>query len=235
MPEESARRAEHAPEIEVITERYPSRAVRVEREVAQDDQGNYYNHGAWSHWDENGVLKGSGEYRNGRRHGKWVRWFNTGESKILSSALYKSFQAPFVSEATFVDGKLQGTWNIVDTQGRLASEWQFEEGEMHGKCIWYFPSGHKQREVDYQNGQIEGQLLEWTLEAEKPVMKNGRPVARQGEPEHKLVTKATYQNGRRQSAHTDFYKPGREEGRRDVPVRQGGHQDQLRLLERRSL
>src|SRR5688500_16773242 len=119
VPEESARRAEHAPEIEVITERYPSRAVRVEREVAQDDQGNYYNHGAWSHWDENGVLKGSGEYRNGRRHGKWVRWFNTGESKILSSALYKSFQAPFVSEATFVDGKLHGTWNIVDTQGRL--------------------------------------------------------------------------------------------------------------------
>jgi antitoxin component YwqK of YwqJK toxin-antitoxin module len=209
--DERAGRLEQEFETELITERYPSRAVRIERHVAQDGEGNYFNHGPWSHWDENGVLKGSGEYRHGRRHGKWVRWFNAGEGKILSSALYKSFQAPFVAEATFVDGKLHGTWSLFDTQGRLASEWQFEQGELHGKSVWYFPSGHKQREVDYQNGQIEGQLLEWTLEADpatKQLQKNGRPLARTGEPQHKLVTKAMYQNGRRQSAHVEYYSPG---------------------------
>ncbi len=205
---EPAGRLDSEFQTEVITERYPSRAVKTERHVAQDGESNYFNHGPWSQWDENGVLKGSGEYRNGRRHGKWVRWFNAGEGKILSSALYKSFEAPFVAEATFVDGKMQGTWSIFDTQGRLASEWQFQDGELHGKSVWYFPSGHKQREVDYQNGQIEGQLLEWTLEAEKPVVKNGRPIGKPGEPVHKLVTKSNYQNGRRESAHTDFYSPG---------------------------
>jgi antitoxin component YwqK of YwqJK toxin-antitoxin module len=209
--DEPAGRLDRDFETEVITERYPSRAVRIERHVAQDDEGNYFNHGPWSHWDENGVLKGSGEYRNGRRHGKWVRWFNAGEGKILSSALYKSFQAPFVAEAMFQDGTLHGAWTIYDTQGRLASEQQFEHGELHGKSVWYFPSGQKQREVDYQNGQIEGQLLEWVLEADaatKQLQKNGRPLVRQGEPEHKLVAKATYQNGRRQSAHVDYYSPG---------------------------
>lgn len=198
-------------ETEIITERFPSRAVRIERHVAQDAEGNYFNHGAWSQWDESGVLKGSGEYRYGRRHGKWVRWFNANEGKIVSSALYKGFQAPFVSEATFVDGKLHGTWSIFDTEGRLASEWQFDGGELNGKSVWYFPSGQKQREVDYQNGQVEGQLVEWAMEPGpgiKQVQKNGRIVVKPGEPEYKLVTRAIYQNGRRQSAHTDYYSPG---------------------------
>ncbi len=164
---------------EIITERYPSRAVRIERHVAQDEDGNYFNHGAWSHWDENGVLKGSGEYRYGRRHGKWVRWFNANEGKILASPLYKQFQAPFAAEAMFDNGKLHGVWSIFDSQGRLASEWQFEQGELHGKSVWYFPSGHKQREADYQDGQIEGQLMEWAFEADAgSKVKNGRPCAR---------------------------------------------------------
>jgi antitoxin component YwqK of YwqJK toxin-antitoxin module len=196
------------PQTEIITERYPNRAVRIERHVSQDEDGNYFNHGAWSHWDENGVLKGSGEFRYGRRHGKWVRWFNANEGKIVSSALYKQFQAPFAAEATFEDGKLHGAWTIYDSQGRLASEWQFEQGELHGKSIWYFPSGHKQREADYQNGQIEGQLLEWSFEAEPAAkLKNGRTQPR-GELEHKLVAKATYANGRRQAPHIDYYSPG---------------------------
>jgi antitoxin component YwqK of YwqJK toxin-antitoxin module len=194
---------------EIITERYPSRAVRIERHVAQDEQGNYFNHGPWSHWDESGVLKGSGEYRNGRRHGKWVRWFNANEGKILSSPLYKQFQAPFVAEATFDNGKLHGVWSIYDSQGRLASEWQFEQDELHGKSVWYFPSGQKQREVDYQHGQIEGQLLEWSFEADPAAkQKTGRTQARPAEPEHKLITKATYSNGRRQAAHVDYFSPG---------------------------
>jgi antitoxin component YwqK of YwqJK toxin-antitoxin module len=191
---------------EIITERYPNRAVRIERHVAQDEQGNYFNHGPWSQWDENGVLKGSGEFRYGRRHGKWVRWFNANEGKIISSPLYKQFSAPFAAEATFDNGKLHGVWSIYDSQGRLASEWQFDEGELHGKSVWYFPSGHKQREVDYQQGQIEGQLLEWAFESE-PKQKNSRVQTRQ-EPEYKLVAKATYANGRRQAPHTDYYSPG---------------------------
>src|SRR4029079_13842394 len=38
--------------VEVIQERYPNRSVKVERQVTQDTDGNYINHGAWTMWDE---------------------------------------------------------------------------------------------------------------------------------------------------------------------------------------
>lgn len=190
---------------EVITERYPNRAVKIERHTAQDEEGNYFNHGPWSQWDENGVLKGSGEYRHGLRQGKWVRWFNAGECKIISSARYKGFEAPFVAEANFVDGKLHGIWTIYDSQGRVASEWEFDHGELNGKSVWYFPGGQKQREVEYQQGQIEGELREWAMEPD-PATKNQKGVRK--ETVHTLVTKALYQNGRRDAAAVEYYSPG---------------------------
>jgi antitoxin component YwqK of YwqJK toxin-antitoxin module len=193
---------------EVITERFPNRAVKIERHVAQDEEGNYFNHGPWSQWDEKGVLKGSGEYRHGLRQGKWVRWFNAGECKIISSAMYKGFEAPFVAEATFVDGKLHGVWSIYDSQGRVASEWNFDHGELHGKSVWYFHTGHKQREVEYQQGQMEGELLEWAMEADPAVKNQKNRTLSSKDMVHTLVTKALYQNGRRHASHVENYSPG---------------------------
>ena len=34
--------------VEVIRERFPNSAVKVERHVTQDAEGNYYNHGLWT-------------------------------------------------------------------------------------------------------------------------------------------------------------------------------------------
>ena len=49
---------------ERIVERYLNRAIKLERFVAQDDEGNYFNHGKWTQWDENGRMAASGVYRN---------------------------------------------------------------------------------------------------------------------------------------------------------------------------
>ena len=191
---------------EVITERYPNRSVRIERHVAQDAEGNYFNHGAWSHWNEKGVLRGTGEYRNGLRHGKWVRWFDAGEGKIFQAPLYKQFQPPFVAEANFVDDKLDGVWTIMDSRGRKASEWEFENGELNGLSTWYFPGGPKQREVTYQNGQIEGTVLEWTLTTAGKSQRGQAPA----ELIHNLVTRAVFVDGRRQGPHVEYYSPGKK-------------------------
>ena len=47
-----ARRVELTPE--TITEKYPNRKVKIERQVVQDDERNYVNHGPWKMWDPNG-------------------------------------------------------------------------------------------------------------------------------------------------------------------------------------
>ncbi len=69
---------------------------------------------------------------------------------MLQGALYKDFQAPFVAEATFEDGVLNGTWKVFDSKNRKVSEWEFDHGERNGKSVWYFPNGQKRREVDYK-------------------------------------------------------------------------------------
>jgi antitoxin component YwqK of YwqJK toxin-antitoxin module len=191
---------------EVITERYPSRTVKIERHVAQDAEGNYFNHGTWSNWDEKGVLRGTGEYRHGKKHGKWVRWFNTGDGKMFTAAPYKHFQAPFVAEVNYIDDKLNGVWTVLDSQGRMASEWNFVEGQMHGLATWYYPNGQKQREANYQHDQIEGYLQEWSLEVPKQV-RRGQAAP---QPVYKLVTKTLYIGGRREAPHVEHYSPGKK-------------------------
>jgi antitoxin component YwqK of YwqJK toxin-antitoxin module len=176
---------------EVIRERFPNSSVKVERHVTQDAEGNYYNHGLWTEWDEKGRLVGSGEYRYGKRNGRWLRWYGTTETPMLSGPLYKDFQSPFVAEATFEDGALHGTWKVFDSKNRKVSEWDFEHGERNGKSVWYFPNGQKRREVDYKQGEIDGEVIEWG-------------------PDYKVALREKYVDGRRLAPQVDNYSPGQK-------------------------
>jgi uncharacterized protein len=178
---------------EVIRERFPNSAVKVERHVTQDAEGNYYNHGLWTQWDEKGRLVGSGEYRYGKRHGRWLRWYGPTEAQMLSGPLYKDFQAPFVAEATFEDGVLHGTWKILDSKTRKVCDWEFDHGERSGKSVWYYPSGLKRREVDYRQSEIDGEVVEYS--AEQP---------------QKVTLREKYVDGRRLAAQVDNYAPGQK-------------------------
>jgi antitoxin component YwqK of YwqJK toxin-antitoxin module len=177
--------------VEVIRERYPNSTVRIERHVTQDAEGNYYNHGLWTEWDEKGKLVGSGEYRYGKRQGRWLRWYGQSDASMFNGPLYKDFQPPFVGEATFEDGVLNGTWKVFDSKNRKVSEWEFDHGDRNGKSVWYYPSGQKHREVDYRQGQIDGEVMEWGAD-------------------YKLTSREKYVEGRRLSAQVDYYSPGQK-------------------------
>jgi antitoxin component YwqK of YwqJK toxin-antitoxin module len=182
---------------ELIQERYPNRAVKVERHVTQDTNGNYVNHGLWTMFDEKGSVLGRGEYRYGERHGPWTRWHLTVASEMLSQAPYKHFQPPFVSEANFENGQLNGVWTIYDSKDQKISEFNFSYGERDGKSTWYYPSGEKMREIDFANGQINGTWQEWG--PNKDVVRNevfdtGRRLAKKVEtyPNGGTKTECTY-------------------------------------------
>lgn len=142
---------------ERIRERHPNRMLKAERTVAQDEMGNFYDHGPFTAWDEEGRMTGRGEYRFGKREGKWTRWFSAEETADkYADMLELGFTAPFTSQAEFVDGELHGTWTIVDARQRPVAAWEFQHGQRHGQSLWWFADGKKYREADYLAGDLDG-------------------------------------------------------------------------------
>jgi antitoxin component YwqK of YwqJK toxin-antitoxin module len=178
------------PETEVIKERFPSGKIRIEREVTQDAQGNYVNHGMWKMWNEAGNLTAQGEFQHGKRTGTWVRWYRGAtEAKLLTQVPYQQFPGPFISQATFTDGQLDGAWTIYDAKQRKISQFQFKEGRRHGPSTWWFATGRKMREIEYRDGDIDGQAIEYG-------------------PEGSILSKSTYQAGRKLAAKTANHTAG---------------------------
>ena len=184
--EQTAPLADEAEEHEVIRERFPNGSIRLEREVTQDADGNYINHGAWKMFDERGTIVAEGHYRNGERDGVWNRWYRGNEVDLLTKLPYQQFSGPFVSQANFENGKLHGKWGIYDSKQRKVSEWMFEGGNRNGKSVWYFANGHKMREIDYRDGEIDGEHNEWNADGRQTI-------------------KDTYQAGRKVAAKIDYY------------------------------
>jgi len=138
-----------------------------------------------------GTITRAGEYRNGRQHGLWTRYFEAGQGDLFSGELNSQFQGPFVSEATFVDGKLDGAWTITGRDGRKIIEWHFENGTRHGKSSWWYPSGEKRLVVTYNNGVLDGDFLEWG-------------------PDGQMLGTTTFTDGRALVKEVKWYAPGKK-------------------------
>ncbi|OHB79190.1 MAG: hypothetical protein A2W31_07750, partial [Planctomycetes bacterium RBG_16_64_10] len=162
----------------LIRERYPNRQIKVERQVIQDAHDNFVNHGKWKMWDPNGNIMADGQYLDGARQGTWVRWLAAGECKLLTTVPYRLFQGPFVSQATFENGDLEGQWTIYDAKQRKISQWSFVDGQRDGCWTWWYPNARKMREIQYCDGDINGTYREW-------------------KPDGTLVIDDTYEAGRK--------------------------------------
>ncbi len=84
---------------------------------------NGIRNGPWAHWEENGVLSGSGGYSDDKRTGLWVAWFENG--KIKSSEEYKADKfdgaaaywneaGDLISKGQYCDGKACGEWTVFE-------------------------------------------------------------------------------------------------------------------------
>jgi len=165
--------------VEVVRERYPNRAVKIEREVIQDATQNYVNHGSWKMWDQQGKVVLEGQYQHDKREGTWNRWYRPAEVELLNTQPYRQFQGPYLSQATFKNGQLNGRWTIYDSKQAKISEWEFRDGVRHGTSTWWYPTGRKMREVVYNNGEADGERLEWAPDgnlAVREVFEQGRKV-----------------------------------------------------------
>lgn len=154
------------PEAEEIRERYPNGAVRLVRNVVQDERGNYLNHGPWTLYEDNGNVIAEGQFERGAMHGAWQRIFQAGQGEMFRGPLYKQFSPPFTAQATFDHGLLHGAWTVRDADRRLASDWHFERGQRHGLCQWWFIDGQPWREAAYHNGRLDGAVRQWSTDGD---------------------------------------------------------------------
>ncbi|MFV2070027.1 MAG: toxin-antitoxin system YwqK family antitoxin [Pirellulales bacterium] len=166
------------PQAELIRERYPNSRVKIERQVTQDSQDNFINHGKWKMWDLAGKVIAEGQFIEGQRDGTWVRWVRGNESKLFAMRPFTQFRGPFLSQASFRNGSLDGTWSIYDSKKRRICQWEYTDGIRDGKWMWWYANGRKMREVEYRDGDIDGTYQEWN-------------------PEGKLVISDRYQEGRK--------------------------------------
>ena len=145
---------------ELITERYPNSAVRLQRYVIQDADRNYVNHGSWTMLDPQGRVIAQGEYRNGKQHGVWTR--------IMPDfpMVDPGFQAPFTSHAEFDNGELHGTWKIIDARQRVVGSWQFSGGQLDGVATTWYPNGQQRREMTFARGIPDGESTAWKPNAQ---------------------------------------------------------------------
>ena len=177
---------------ETIQERDAEGRVLVERGVTQDENENYINHGPWKQWDPDGNLIAEGRYNLGRRSGEWSRWYQPNEAAIFASPPFSMFTPPFLSKAAFRNGQLEGRWTLSDRHERVICDWRFTEGRRHGKSTWWYPNETRMRELSYDYGQIDGELIEWDSNGD-------------------IRTRVEYQDGRRWEKTTKLYKNGQKQ------------------------
>ena len=184
--------------IEVIKERYPNGAVKIERAMIQDAEGNYLMHGAWRQYDEQGRLIIDGRLEHNRKEGLWRRFYRGDETQLLFSPPYKDFTAPFISTATFHADVLEGTWTITDARQRKVHELQFTGGHRDGQAVWYYPSGAVMLQTQYELGSVTGEVVKYA-------------------PDGTLIAREQFQAGRKLGPKVEFHEGGQVKSRASWP------------------
>ena len=176
---------------ETVTERYPNGKIKIERQVTKDAAGNYVNQGTYTEYALDGTVLKTGVFQDGKLQGKWTQSFAKDDGHLFSADHESEFLGPFTSEATFVDGRLDGTWTIKDRNGQKIVEWNFEQGVRDGKWSWSYPRGERRLEATFKNGKLDGEVLEWSQDGQ-------------------LTNKTNYVDGRQLVKTVEWYTLGQK-------------------------
>ena len=144
---------------ETIVERDAAGRIRLEREVALDQNENFVNHGIYNIYDEAGLIVGGGEYAWGQKNGPWKRVYKTQQEAPVLMQFGQGFTGPFVSEANFTDDKLDGVWFVTDKTGRIVFHWEFANGVRHGVSTWFDARGNTRQQIRYDNDQVDSDVI----------------------------------------------------------------------------
>ena len=194
---------------EVIWQNYPDGTPQLMRHVAQDEEGNYYNHGDWKLFNRGRQVLAQGQFYEGVMDGVWKRWHPQTSGGVFSTRPFNLFRGPFLSTASFNKGELDGIWTLQDHFERKIFEIPYRNGIRHGTATWWYPSSMKMREVTFKDGLMDGALLEWN-------------------EQDKLVRRDEYIDGKKIIRQTSYYRPKYKQSENyflDAKLEPGGTDD----------
>ncbi len=183
--------------VETIEQRYPDGRVQIKRQVIQSEDGNFYNHGLWQLFNRRSQVLAEGQFDQGLMVDSWRRWHPAGSNGMFSEAPFNEFRGPYLSVATYADGKLHGTWTIFDQYERKILEIPYDSGHRHGVASWYWPGGTKMREISFSNGTLHGSLVQWD--------RQNRVTRREEYIDGKQVIRKTTWHRRNQKQTEDYF------------------------------
>jgi len=146
---------------EIIRERYPNGATKIEREVIQDKNKNFINHGEWKLFLPNGRVTAKAQFQLGKKSGEWARWLTTAESPTLQTAPFNQFKSPFLSTFQYTDDQLNGVWQLVDSANRKVFEINLQNGKRESVARFFFANGRNYKLMTYRNGRLDGPFQVW--------------------------------------------------------------------------
>jgi antitoxin component YwqK of YwqJK toxin-antitoxin module len=147
-------------------------------------------HGKDIRWDENGNKYWEEEYQNGQLHGKYIRWWRNGNKHWEEEYQNGQLHGKCIREAytALLAGLTHKTGNEIHWEGENRNpitvepvdiekskyivrhyykngnkfwEDEYQNGQLHGKCIGWYENGNKWWEQEYQNGQLHGKYIAW--------------------------------------------------------------------------
>lgn len=174
---------------EVIRERYENGKLRVERQVIQNQQRDYINHGFWKFYLPNGRVSAQAYFDHGKKSGAWSRWVTPKEVAAFRAPPFNQFKAPFLTTFHYDNDELNGVWKVADSADRKMLEFNLKAGKRHSTCTWYLPNGQKYQEINYRDGLIHGPYMRWNLQGQ-------------------LVENRKFEQGQEIGHITEFHRPG---------------------------
>jgi antitoxin component YwqK of YwqJK toxin-antitoxin module len=140
---------------------------RLPPRMRMDDRLSYVEHGTYTQWNDPGKAKGAGEYKAGRRVGKWAwKWPNgqLREERHYEKGLLQGRVASWYPDGSkeriefYAKGKRDGEWKAWYAAGGQASLENYKDGMPHGDFIRWYEDGTKAGERRFVDGRAEGAL-----------------------------------------------------------------------------
>ena len=121
--------------------------------------------GVWKKFYDNGKIRYSGEFKNGKEIGVFKFYKITSSSQPVIVKKYTNDTASvkfynelgrLKSEGKMIGKNRIGKWIYYFSNGKLFSEEEYKEGKLHGVVKNYYPNGNVTQETTYLNGQKHG-------------------------------------------------------------------------------
>ena len=98
------------------------------------------------YWFDSSVVRATGTFKKGLRHGVWSYWYPSGTS---------------LAKGTFEKDLPTGLWSFFDAKGALRAEGRFRSGYQHG--LWHYFDQDTLKVGVYKKGKPQGEWVHSTL------------------------------------------------------------------------